>query len=359
MDSQPKTILVTGGLGYIGSHTVNELYNLSYIQSLNIQNTYEVVIIDNCSNCSLKVLEILEKMTQHKIPFYNVDITDKAAMEEQVFKKHPSIYAVIHFAGKKSVAESQKDPLLYYTNNITGTLNLVELCLKYNVNNFIFSSSACVYGNRNDSCTEEEKILSPINAYGRTKLYIENILIDVSRAHPRFKSVILRYCNPVAAHKSGELGENPLGVPANLFPVIENYVRGKIKKLKIFGNDYDTRDGTCIRDYVHVVDIAQGHIIALNCFNKENEKFFKDSYVIYNMGTNEGYSVKEVFDTYMEANGITIDFEYGDRRPGDAAKALPNCDKIAKELGWKPTTTLKEMCRDSYNFVKRYPNGIE
>ena len=186
---------------------------------------------------------------------------------------------------------------------------------------------------------------------------VDNLILEFGP--PQFKSVILRYCNPVAAHKSGELGENPLGVPANLFPVIENYVRGKIKKLKIFGNDYDTRDGTCIRDYVHVVDIAQGHIIALNCFNKENEKFFKDSYVIYNMGTNEGYSVKEVFDTYMEANGITIDFEYGDRRPGDAAKALPNCDKIAKELGWKPTTTLKEMCRDSYNFVKRYPNGIE
>ena len=357
METEAKTILVTGGLGYIGSHTVNELYNSEYIKSLNIHDTYNVVIIDNCSNCSPKVLQILEKMTKNTIPFYNCDIKHKAEMEK-VFQKH-TIYAVIHFAGKKSVAESEKDPLLYYTNNITGTLNLVELCIQYNVNNFIFSSSACVYGNRDDSCKEDEPLLNPINAYGRTKLYIEHILIDTSKAHPQFKSVILRYCNPVAAHKTGELGECPLGVPANLFPVLENYVRGKIKKLHIFGNDYNTRDGTCIRDYVHVVDIAQGHILAINCFAKENEKLFTNSHVIYNMGTNNGYSVKEVFDTYQRVNNIKFDYDFVGRRPGDAAKALPNCEKIAKELGWKPTTSLDVMCKDSYNFVQKYPNGIE
>lgn len=356
MTTNTKTILVTGGLGYIGSHTVNELFNQEYMKSLNIKETYDVVILDDCSNCSPKVLEILERITGHKIPFYNVDILNMPEMEK-IFQKH-NIYAVIHFAGKKSVAESQKDPLKYYSNNITGSINLIELCLKYKVNNFIFSSSACVYGNRNDSCTEDEKTLVPINAYGRTKLYIENILIDTSRANPQFKSVLLRYCNPVAAHKSGEIGENPLGVPANLFPVIENYVRGKSDKLYIFGNDYETRDGTCIRDYVHVVDIAQGHILALNCFLKENEKLFTESHVIYNMGTNNGYSVKEVFDTYQQVNGIKFNFEYTARRPGDAAKAVPNSDKIKKELGWTPTTTLAEMCKDSYNFVKRNPNGI-
>lgn len=356
-NEEPKTILVTGGLGYIGSHTINELYNNDYIRSLNIKDNYNVVIIDNCSNCSLKVLEILENMTKQKIPFYNVDITNKAEMEK-VFQSH-NIYAIIHFAGKKSVAESQKDPLLYYKNNFIGSLNLVELCLQYKVNNFIFSSSACVYGNRDDSCKEDEKILNPINTYGKTKLYIENILIDVSRTNPQFKSVILRYCNPVAAHSSGEIGEFNSGVPANLFPVIEHYLRGKMKKLYIFGNDYDTKDGTCIRDYVHVVDIAQGHILALNCFTKENEKLFTNNIVIYNMGTNSGYSVQEVFDTYQKVNGIKFDYEYSPRRPGDAAKALPNCDKIAKELGWKPTTSLEQMCKDSYNFVLKKPNGFE
>ena len=295
-------------------------------------------------------------MVGKKIAFYKLSIVNKEALEEP-FKKH-NIYAVIHFAAKKSVNESVEKPLLYYENNVCGTFNLIELCLKYNVNNFIFSSSCTVYGNRDDRPKEDDKMLFPINPYGRTKLFVEHMLKDTAKANKNFKVALLRYCNPVAAHPSGAIGEDPYMKPTNLFPVIQNLIRGTLKELKIFGKDYPTRDGTCIRDYIHVTDIAQGHIIALKLFEKENEKLFTDNCVIYNMGTNIGYSVKEVVEMYEKANGIKLNYTYGERRPGDATIALPDCTKIQKELGWKPLIGLEQMCKDSYNFVMKHPNGL-
>ena len=354
--SEIKTILITGGLGYIGSHTVVELFNKEYLLKNKIKNEYNVVILDDCSTCSEKILPILEQMLDRKIPFYKLSITDKEALEKP-FKEH-KIYAVIHFAGKKSVSESVENPLFYYENNFCGTFNLIEVCLKYNVNNFIFSSSCTVYGNRDDRPKEDDKMLFPINPYGRTKLFIEHMLKDTAKSNKDFKVALLRYCNPVAAHPSGAIGEDPFLKPTNLFPVIQNLIRGALKEIKIFGKDYPTRDGTCIRDYIHVSDIAQGHIIALNVFEKEYKNLFCDNCVIYNMGTNIGYSVKEVVEAYEKANGIKLNYSYGERRPGDATIALPDCNKIQNELGWKPTIGLEQMCKDSYNFVMKHPNGL-
>ena len=349
--SNLKTILVTGGLGYIGSHTVIELYNKVYLSTNNIINNYKVVILDDCSTCSKDILPILEKMVGEKILFHECSICDKISLEK-IFKNH-QFYAIIHFAGKKSVEESIYAPLKYYENNFVGTLNLIDLCLKYNVNNFIFSSSCTVYGNRDDRPNENDKMLFPINPYGRSKLFIEYMLKDSAKANKNFKVALLRYCNPVAAHPSGEIGENPIQKPTNLFPVIQNVIKGSLKEMTIFGNDYPTKDGTCIRDYVHVTDIAQGHIIALNVFEKENKNFFNENCVIYNMGSNKGFSVKEVVETYEKVNGIKLNYKYGDKRKGDAIIALPDCTKIQKELGWKPKIGLEQMCKDSFNFVKK------
>ena len=349
-----EIILVTGGLGYIGSHTVIELYNKEYLTLNNIKNNYKVIIVDDCSTCSEKILPILEKMIGEKIPFYKCSIVNKEALEEP-FKKH-QIYAIIHFAGKKSVEESVSDPLKYYENNFIGTYNLIELCLKYKVENFVFSSSCTVYGNRDDNPNENDLMLFPINPYGRSKLFIEHMLRDVSKAYNNFRVALLRYCNPVAAHPSGEIGEDPFQKPTNLFPVIQSIIRGNLKELTIFGNDYPTKDGTCIRDYIHVTDIAQGHVIALNLFEKENQKLFKDNYVIYNMGTNKGYSVKEVVETYEKSNNIKLNYKYGNRRNGDATIALPDCSKIRKELGWSPKIGLEQMCKDSFNYIKKHSN---
>jgi len=295
-------------------------------------------------------------MTKNKLHFYKASLNDKIALEKP-FKEH-KIDTVIHFAGKKSVNESIEKPLYYYENNCIGTYNLIEMCLKYKVNNFIFSSSCTVYGNREDKPKEDEQFLFPINPYGKTKLFTENMLKDTAKINKNFKVVLLRYCNPVSCHSSGLIGEDPFIHPTNLFPVIQNLIRGHLKKLVIFGNDYPTKDGTCIRDYIHVTDIAQGHIIALNLFDKKNKKLFIDNTVIYNMGTNKGYSVKEVVETYEKANGIKLNYEYGNRRKGDATIALPDCNKIFKELGWIPKISLEQMCKDSYNFIKKHPKGL-
>jgi UDP-glucose 4-epimerase len=351
-----KTILITGGLGYIGSHTIVELYNENYLREKNINKNFEVVLIDDCSSCSDKIIPILERMIKNKIYFYKISLTDKNLLEEP-FKKH-QFYSVIHFAGKKSVNESIDKPLFYYENNFIGSFNLINLCLKYKVNNFIFSSSCTVYGNREDKPKEDEKYLFPINPYGKSKLFVENMLKDTAKVNKDFKVVILRYCNPVSCHPSGLIGEDPFLNPTNLFPVIQNLVRGTIKELVIFGNDYPTKDGTCIRDYIHVIDIAQGHIIVLNLFDKENEKLFIDNCVVYNMGTNKGYSVKEVVETYEKVNGIKLNYRYGNRRKGDAIIAIPDCNKIYKELGWNPKIKLEQMCKDSYNFIKKNPKGL-
>ena len=351
-----QTILITGGLGYIGSHTIVELFNKNYLESNNIKDNFEVVIIDDCSTCSDKIIPILEKMINHKIYFYKVSINDKISLEEP-FKKH-KFYAIIHFAGKKSVNESIEKPLFYYENNFIGTFNLIELCLKYEVNNFIFSSSCTVYGDREDKPNEEEKILLPINPYGKSKLFIEYMLKDTAKAHKNFKVILLRYCNPVSCHSSGLIGEDPFLNPTNLFPVIQNLIRGKLKELVIFGNDYPTKDGTCIRDYIHVTDIAQCHILVLNLFKKENENLLKDNCAIYNIGSNKGYSVKEIVESYEKVNGIKLNYRFGNRRKGDAVIALPDCSKIYKELKWIPSIGLEQMCKDSYNFIQMHPNGL-
>ena len=348
----PKMILITGGLGYIGSHTIVELYNKNYLSLNKINNEYKAIIVDDCSTCSEKILPTLEKMIGEKILFYKCSIVDKNSLEE-IFKKY-EIYAIIHFAGKKSVEESVAEPLKYYENNFIGTFNLIELCIKYKVQNFIFSSSCTVYGNREDRPNENDLMLFPINPYGRSKLFIEFMLKDISKAYKNFKVALLRYCNPVSAHPSGEIGEDPLQKPTNLFPVIQNLIRGTLKEMTIFGNDYPTKDGTCIRDYIHVTDIAQGHIFALNLFEKKNEKLFNDNYVIYNMGSNKGFSVKEVIETYEKINNIKLNYKYGERRKGDATIALPDCTKIKKELGWSAKIGLEQMCKDSYNYIKKH-----
>jgi UDP-glucose 4-epimerase len=334
---EAKVILVAGGFGYIGSHTVVELCTAGY----------EVVIIDNLYNGNLEYHEPLEKLTGKKIKYYIVDILDKESLEG-VFKDN-KFYGAVHFAAKKSVGESVKEPLTYYQNNVSGAINLIEMCHKYNVDRFIFSSSACVYGSASNPTEDNET--SAINPYGWTKIMIERVLIDTSNSNKfsdkNFRTIILRYCNPVSAHKTGLIGENPKIAASNLFPVIENHLRGKSEKLFIFGNDYKTHDGTAIRDYVHVSDIAKGHVDALKWFDINKEK----NYEIYNMGTDNGYSVLDVVNTYMKANGITINYEFTERREGDAEKLLPNNGKIKSELGWKAEINLEEMCKDSYNWV--------
>jgi UDP-glucose 4-epimerase len=342
-------LLFTGGLGYIASHTITEVYEFNKKNGTN----YKVTILDNLENSSLNILERLREITGQEIIFYNCDIL-KVDELEKVFQENNFKY-LLHFAAKKSVAESQKNPLSYYKTNVSGSINVIEACLKYKVNNFIFSSSCCVYGNCDNIPTETEN-LNPINTYGRTKMFMERILIDTSLAEKDFNTLILRYANPVSAHKSGLIGENPKGTPANLFPVIENHLRGKTEKIKIFGKDYNTEDGTAIRDYVHVSDIAFGHVLAIGAFEKM--KIEGKNTEIFNMGTDNGYSVYDVISTYIESTGAKIDYEYSGRRDGDAEKAVPNSEKIKGELNWRPQTSLTDMCKDSYNFIKKNPSFI-
>jgi UDP-glucose 4-epimerase len=342
-------LLFTGGLGYIASHTIAEVYEFNKKNNTN----YTVTILDNLENSSIHILERLKEITGRVIKFYNCDILNIEELEK-VFKENDFKY-VLHFAAKKSVAESQKLPLEYYKTNVSGSINVIEMCLKYKVNNFIFSSSACVYGNCDDIPSETAN-LNPINTYGRTKMFMERILIDTAIAEREFNALILRYANPVSAHKTGLIGENPKGTPANLFPVVENHLRGLTEKIKIFGNDYNTHDGTAIRDYVHVTDIAYGHVLAIGAFEKMKKEGKKSE--IFNMGTDNGYSVYDVISTYIESTGAKINYEYSARRDGDAEKAVPNSEKIKRELNWLPETSLKDMCIDSHNFIKKNPSII-
>ena len=342
----PKTILVTGGLGYIGSHTVVELF----------ENGYDVEIIDNLHNSNIKCLDRLEKITSKKIKFHQIDLLDYDKVEA-VFKSRNNnpFYAIIHFAGLKSVNESTKIPLTYYKNNLISSINVVELANKYNCVNFIFSSSACVYGSNSEPCKETD-VLNPINTYGRTKLMIENILIDTSEAsNGMFKSIILRYFNPVGSHKSGLIGDSPNGIPANLFAVIENHMKGKIEMMQVFGHDYNTNDKTAIRDYIHVVDLAQAHVKVLEKFNDEK----LTTYDIYNLGTNNGLSVLQIINEYMKASNKQIKYELTDRREGDAEICVANADKANRELGWKSKLGVEEMCQDSYRWISLNPNGYD
>lgn len=333
-------ILVTGGAGYIGSHTVIELQNAGY----------DVVVMDNLSNSSEVALERVQEITGKPLTFYKADILDREATEE-IFSKE-KIEAVIHFAGLKAVGESVQKPWEYYNNNITGTLILLDVMRKHNVKNIIFSSSATVYGEPEKvPVTEETPKGSCTNPYGWTKSMLEQILTDIQKADPFWNVILLRYFNPIGAHKSGKIGENPNGIPNNLMPYITQVAVGKLPKLGVFGNDYPTPDGTCIRDYIHVLDLATGHVKAL-------ERLKKNAGLdIYNLGTGIGYSVLDVIHNFEAATGITIPFEFRPRRAGDIPVNYSNADKAWKELGWKAQYGIKEMCEDSWRWQSSNPNG--
>jgi UDP-glucose 4-epimerase len=338
------SILLTGGNGFIGSHTAIELIN----------SCYNIIIVDDFSNSSLPAYEGISKITTRKnIQLYKIDICDKINLQK-VFESN-TIDTVIHFAAYKAVGESISNPLKYYRNNIIGLINLLEVMNKFKVNKIVFSSSATVYGNPKSLPITEDFELTALNPYGQTKLMSENILKDVSRANGP-KVIILRYFNPVGAHPSGLIGENPIGIPNNLFPYILDVIKGKREYLSIFGKDYDTIDGTCIRDYIHVVDLAKGHVAAVKYINNI------DKVKIYNLGTGTGYSVCQIVDSFnkfleTEEKGRSVNYRYTDRREGDAAAVYADCSLAKKELGWIATLDLNDMIRDSLNFVDSNSNN--
>ncbi len=335
-------ILVTGGAGYIGSHTVVELQEAGY----------DVVVVDNLSNSSEKSLERVEKITGKPVKFYKTDILDREGLEE-IFEKE-TIECCIHFAGLKAVGESVAKPWEYYYNNISGTLVLVDVMRKHGVKNIIFSSSATVYGNPAFIPITEECPKGQItNPYGQTKGMLEQVLSDMQKADPEWNVILLRYFNPIGAHKSGTIGENPNGIPNNLMPYITQVAVGKLKELGVFGNDYDTPDGTGVRDYIHVVDLARGHVKAI----KKIEE--KPGLEIYNLGTGCGYSVLDIVKNFEEASGVKIPYVIKDRRAGDIATCYSDASKAEKELGWKAEYGIKEMCADSWRWQKNNPNGYE
>ncbi|BCB05860.1 UDP-glucose 4-epimerase GalE [Bacillus sp. KH172YL63] len=334
-------ILVTGGAGFIGSHTCVEL----------LKENHEVVIVDNFSNSSPISIKNIESLTNKKVKFYNVDLLDKAGMN-MIFEEN-SIDSVIHFAGLKSVGESVERPLKYYSNNITGTLVLIELMEKYNIYNLVFSSSATVYGNPTHVPITEEFELKATNPYGRTKLIIEEILKDLPIANEKWSIAILRYFNPIGAHKSGQLGEDPNGIPNNLMPFITQVAIGKLKELNIFGNDYPTTDGTGVRDYIHVVDLAKGHLKALN------KVIQREGIETYNLGTGLGHSVLDVVKAFEISTNIKIPYRFITRRPGDIAICFADPTKAERELGWKAEKGILEMCTDAWRWQSGNPNGFE
>lgn len=332
-------ILVTGGTGYIGSHTVVEL----------LDSGYEVVIVDNFYNSKPEVLNRIQDITGKDFKFYEIDIRDQEALDK-VFSEN-QIEAVIHFAGLKAVGESVEIPITYYHNNITGTLMLCEVMQKHGVKKIVFSSSATVYGMDNKPPYTEDMPTSATNPYGRTKLMIEEILKDIYVSDNSWGISILRYFNPIGAHASGKIGEDPNGIPNNLLPYITQVACGKREKLYVFGDDYDTNDGTGVRDYIHVVDLAQAHIKAL-------EKILSNTGVeIYNLGTGVGYSVLDVINTFARVNQVEVPYVITDRRPGDVATSFADPSKAFKELGWKVAKNLEDMCRDSWNWQKNNPDG--
>lgn len=335
-------ILVTGGAGYIGSHTIIEL----------VKAGHSCVVVDNLSNSSEESLRRVEKITGEKIPFYRADIRDREALEA-VFNTH-QFDACIHFAGLKAVGESVSMPWEYYENNINGTLVLVDVMRKHGCMNIIFSSSATVYGDpATIPITEECPKGRCTNPYGWTKWMIEEILSDMHTADNNWNVVLLRYFNPIGAHESGMIGENPNGIPNNLMPYITQVAVGKLEKLHVFGNDYDTPDGTGVRDYIHVVDLAKGHVAALKAI-KEN-----CGLGIYNLGTGKGYSVLEIVKAFEDVNGVKIPYVIDPRRPGDIGTCYSAPGKAMECLGWKAQFGIKEMCRDSWNWQKNNPNGYE
>ena len=336
-------ILVTGGAGFIGSHTVVEL----------VQAGHEAVVVDNLSNsCALSLQRVSQILDGKQIPFVQADIRDRSAMDA-VFAQHcPE--AVIHFAGLKAVGESTEKPWEYYENNIGGTLVLLDVMRSHGCRNLIFSSSATVYGNPEqipitESCPKGQCT----NPYGWTKSMLEQVLADIQHADPEWNVVLLRYFNPIGAHPSGLIGENPNGIPNNLMPYITQVAIGRRAELGVFGDDYDTPDGTGVRDYIHVVDLAKGHVRALEALRR------RCGLAVYNLGTGRGYSVLEVVRAFEKANGLKVNYAIRPRRPGDIAQCYSDPSKAERELGWKAQYGLEEMCRDSWNWQQKNPNGFE
>ncbi len=334
-------ILVTGGAGYIGSHTCLEL----------LQAGYEVIVVDNLANSKVESLRRVQKLAGKELTFHQVDLLDKEALTA-VFD-NAAIQAVIHFAGLKAVGESVTIPLQYYHNNVTGTLILCEVMAQHKVENLVFSSSATVYGDPHKVPISEDFPLSATNPYGRSKLMIEEILRDLYQADDAWNVAILRYFNPVGAHQSGQIGEDPHGIPNNLVPYITQVAIGKLPELSVFGDDYPTRDGTGIRDYIHVVDLAAGHLKAI-------EKLRSNPGVVtYNLGTGRGYSVLEVVSAFEKASGKKIPYKIVGRRPGDIASCYADPAKANEELGWSAERDIDEMCADAWRWQSNSPNGYE
>ncbi len=329
-------ILVTGGAGYIGSHTCIVL----------LEAGYRVIIADNLSNSSVEVVDKIRKISNKEVIFYEVDVTDESATEK-IFVEN-NIDGIIHFAGYKAVGESVEKPLEYYHNNLLSTIVLCKMCKKYNINKFVFSSSATVYGNNNVPFIETMDLLPTTNPYGETKAMNERILTDIAKANSSFGVILLRYFNPIGAHESGLIGEVPNGIPNNLMPYITQVAKGKLNKLKVFGNDYDTVDGTGVRDYIHVVDLAKGHVDAI--------RNIKNGVNIYNLGTGHGTSVLQLINTFIDVNKIEIPFEIVGRRAGDIAECYADATKAEKELGWTAKHTVEDMVRDSWRFEKANKN---
>ncbi len=335
------SILVTGGAGFIGSHTCVELLNAGY----------EVVVVDNLYNASEKALERVEQITGKKVTFYEADILDRDALDA-IFEKE-AIDSVIHFAGYKAVGESVRKPIEYYYNNITGTLILCDVMRKHGVKNIVFSSSATVYGDPAFIPITEECPKGKItNPYGQTKGMLEQVLTDIYVSDPEWKVVLLRYFNPIGAHKSGLIGEDPKGIPNNLVPYVAQVAIGKLKSLGVFGNDYDTPDGTGVRDYIHVVDLAKGHVAAIQKVEKT-----EPGVLIYNLGTGKGYSVLDVVHAFEKACGKEIPYEIKPRRAGDIATCYADPTKAKNELGWVAEYGIEEMCEDSWRWQTMNPNG--
>lgn len=336
-------ILVTGGAGFIGSHTVVEL----------VQAGHEAVVVDNLSNsCALSLQRVSQILDGKQVPFVRADIRDRAALETVFAQYHPE--AVIHFAGLKAVGESTEKPWEYYENNIGGTLVLLDVMRRHACKNLIFSSSATVYGNPEqipitESCPKGQCT----NPYGWTKSMLEQVMTDMQHADEEWNIVLLRYFNPIGAHPSGLIGENPNGIPNNLMPYITQVAIGRRAELGVFGNDYDTPDGTGVRDYIHVVDLARGHVRALEALRN------RCGLAVYNLGTGRGYSVLEVLHAFEKANGVKVNYAIRPRRPGDIAQCYSDSSKAERELGWKAQFGIEEMCRDSWNWQKKNPNGFE
>jgi UDP-glucose 4-epimerase len=334
-------ILVTGGTGYIGSHTVVEI----------LKEGHEVVIIDNLYNSDLEVLNRIESISGIKPKFYEVDILDREGLRK-VFSEN-NIDAVVHFAGLKAVGESVEKPLMYYNNNVSGTVVLCEVMAEFNVKKIVFSSSATVYGMNNEAPFTEEMPTSTTNPYGESKLMIEHILTDLQNSDPEWSVALLRYFNPIGAHESGLIGEDPTGIPNNLMPYITQVAVGKREKLSVFGSDYETHDGTGVRDYIHVVDLAIGHLKALDRIVKDNDTH------IYNLGTGIGVSVLDMVNAFKDENGVEIPYQLAPRRAGDIATSYAKADKAFNELNWKATKDLRVMVKDSWNWQSKNPNGYK